>query len=105
MALDMPVGKLLMTRLAFPITSKADVRIDRADPKIRISNEAIEYYVRHWEPTADGYGWVAYDWGHLDYGASPVGAVLTFADSDRSVTYLLSEYEPQTRTWLAEWPD
>lgn len=99
---EVPIGELLITTLNDPVALGPILRIDRADPHVWITDEVIEAIVRSWEFTPRGWG---SPFGRLDYAASPRGAVLTLTGTNRTVIYLLSEYDRQRNRWLAVWPD
>lgn len=65
--------------------------IERADPRIRIADELLDEIER---------GWGA-DWLSLN------DDVLTLRGQNRTVVYRIDRdnYDPQTRSVLAEWPD
>jgi hypothetical protein len=82
-------GDLLLTRWRDDQTMQDRLRIDRADPCIRVADAVLEE-IRRGSPFA------TYD---------PDSGALTITGSNLEVIYRITEYDPESETWLAVWPD
>jgi hypothetical protein len=79
----------------------AGITIDRADPRILITDEMLRLIARgHCTPYAKFCAMRP-----RPHGGDFTGGKLEIRDASRKVVYIIRECKPIMRCWLAEWPD